>query len=228
MVFENLRFPKRIFHATSNYNERIEVFQIGKTRLLSVNNTAQSTNWDSPFVKKRIWGRLVDFVKEKRPNAKSILILGLGGGTICHLFSKEMPNTQMVVVEIDKVIIDIAKKFFDLDSVPNLKVICADAFRVISEPEKFNLHPNSFDVVVVDIYSGDKYPDLATTGSFFAGIKWFAKSSGLLIFNRVYFGHHQQQVDEFYDLIKNVYANVGKVMIPGRTNSDNLLIYAEV
>ncbi len=228
MVFENLQFPKRIYHTTSDYNERIEVFQAGKTRSLAVNNNVQSTNWDSPFAKKRVWGKMVDFVKEQCPEATSVLILGLGGGTECHLFSKEMPKLQMVVVEIDKVMIDVAKEFFDLDTIPNLKVICADAFRIISEPDKFDLHPSSFDVVIVDFYCGDKYPELATSGSFLVGIKRFVRPGGLIVFNRVYYGHHQRDVDEFYDLIKEAYGNVGNVAIPGRTNSDNILIYAEV
>ena len=228
MVFEALQFPRRIHQTFSDYNERIEVFQAGKTRMLSVNDSVQSTNWDSPFVKNRVWGRLVSLVKERRPEARSALMLGLGGGTTCHLFSREMPKLQMVAVEIDKVMIDVAKDFFDLGSVSNLKVICADAFRVISEPEKFDLHKDSFDVLVVDFYCGDKYPELATSGSFFAGVKWLVRPGGLIMFNRIYFGHYQREADEFYDLIKNAYENVGKVTVPGRTNSDNVLIYAEV
>lgn len=227
MVFENLRLPKCIYQTTSNYNERIEVFQAGKTRSLCVNNTVQSTNWDSPSARGRVWGRLVSLVKEKCPEAKSVLLLGLGGGTVAHLFSKEMPGIEIVAAEIDAEIIDVAKKFFDLDTVPNLKVINADAFLVIAEPEKFNLPEKSFDVLIVDFYCGEEYPSLASSGSFLAGIKKLVKQGGLVIFNRVYFGYHQKQVDEFYDLIKMVYTNVDKVLIPGRTNSDNVLIYAQ-
>lgn len=228
MVFANLKLPKLLYQTTSDYNERIEVYQKGKTTQLSVNNSVQSVSWDSPFVTRQVWGRLVELVKEKRPQAKNILMFGLGGATIAHLLSKEIPGVNLTVVEIDKAIVDVARKFFDLDSIPNLNLIIGDAMRACAEPEKFDLHQNSFDVVIVDIYCGDKYPDLGKSGTFLAKIKWFANDGGLVIFNRIYYGDHQLEVDEFIGLVENVFQDVRTVSIAGRTNSDNLLVYGEL
>lgn len=228
MVFANLKFPKLIYSTTSEYNERIEIHQIGKTKQLSVNNSVQSVNWDSPSVKNRFWGRLVSLIKEKRPQAGSVLMFGLGGGTIAHLLTKEMPKVNLTVVEIDEVIVGIAKDFFELDSIQNLNLVIADAMRVCSEPEKFDFHQSTFDVVIVDIYCGDKYPDLGKSGTFLSRVKWFVKPGGLVIFNRIYYGDHQLVVNEFIGLVENVFEGVKTLSIAGRTNSDNLLVYAEV
>ncbi len=228
MPFESLKFPKLIFETVSDYSGKIEVFQAGKTRSLAVDRYVQSINWDSPFVEKRVWGVLASLIQEKRPEAKSALILGLGGGTLCHLISKAMPKVQMVAIEIDKVMIDVAKEYFDLDSIPNLKIIRDDAFRVIAESEKYDIHKDSFDVVVMDIYSGGEYPELASSGTFFSGLKRLVRPGGLLVFNRIYFGSHQHEVDEFCNLLREVFGDVHKKTVPGRTNSDNVLIYVEV
>jgi len=40
-----------------------------------------------------------------------VLILGMGGGTIPHLISRNYPNTEIISVEYDEVMIDIAKSF---------------------------------------------------------------------------------------------------------------------
>jgi spermidine synthase len=228
MVHSDIKSPELIHQTTSDYNERIEVFQTEKTRSLSVNGTVQSINWDAPSCKKRVWGQLVELVKKERSEAKYILLFGLGGGTMVHLFSRELPNVRVVAVEIDKVMIDVAKQFFDIDSLSNLSVINADALRVVSEPEKFDLHKDTFDVVIIDIYCGDQYPDLGRSRTFFSGIKWFLRIGGLAIFNRIYIQDHQNEADAFCDLVKEVYANVGTKSVAGRTNSDNRLIYGEV
>lgn len=227
MGFPVLKVPKLIHQATSKYNDRIEVYQIGNSKQLSVNGTVQSISWDSPSARKRIWGRLAALIKEKSPHAKNILMLGLGGGTVAHLLTKDFPQVNLTVVEIDKVMVDIAKKFFDIDSIENLNLIVADAMRVCSEPEKFDLHQNTFDVVIVDIYCGDKYPDLGKSGTFLSRLKWFVRSGGLVVFNRLYLGEHQLLVDEFIGILENMYTNIGTVTVAGRTNSDNILVYGD-
>lgn len=228
MTFEDLKFPKLLYKSTSDYNERIEVYQVGQTRRLSVNNVVQSISANAPSVNNRVWGKVVELVKEHRPNAKDILMFGLGGGTMAHLFEQELPEARLTIVEIDKVMVEVAKKFFEIDTIPNLSVITADALRVVSEPEKFNLVKDSFDVVIVDIYCGEEYPDLGKHGTFFNGIKWFLRPGGLVVFNRIYMEHHQSEVDIFADILGEVFNEVGTSTVAGRSNSDNILIYGEV
>lgn len=73
------KLPKLIYKTTSEYNELIEVYQVGKARRLSVNGIIQSISWDSPFQRKTIFGQLVGFVKKKRPESKAYSIIWLRG-----------------------------------------------------------------------------------------------------------------------------------------------------
>jgi spermidine synthase len=227
MVFGEIALPKLIYKTTSQYNGEVEVYQVGHTRKLSVNNTVQSINSDSPSVMNRVWGRIVEVAKDLRPHAKNVLMFGLGGGTILHIFAKEMPGVNLTAVEIDPVMIEVAQKFFDLDKIPNLTIVNDDALRVISEPERYEFKEDSFDVLVVDIFCGDKYPDLGKSGTFFSGIKWFLAVGGLVIFNRIYLEKHQYEADLFSDAVSETFSNVRTVSIAGRSNSDNILIVGE-
>jgi spermidine synthase len=227
-MFNGLQLPKRIFVDSSKYNEKIEVFQVGNNYRLSVNNIVQSINVDNPTVHKRVWGKLVKLVSDKEPNAQNILLLGLAGATMPHLFAQEMPNTKITAIEIDKKMIDVAKEFFDLDKIKNLNVINADAMLALSEPEEFDLKRNSFDVIIVDIYCGGDYPDLGKTGTFFEGLKRHAKPGALIVFNRIYITAYQNDVDTFIKSIEGIFSDVNTCTVAGRTNSDNMLISARV
>uniref|UniRef100_A0A7C4TKZ4 Methyltransferase domain-containing protein n=1 Tax=candidate division WWE3 bacterium TaxID=2053526 RepID=A0A7C4TKZ4_UNCKA len=227
MSIGEIVLPKLLYKADSKYNGAIEVYQVGHTRKLSVNDTVQSINWDSPSVMNRVWGRIVEVAKDLRPDAKNVLMFGLGGGTILHAFAKEMPGVNLTVVEIDPIMIDVAQKFFDLDQIPNLTIVNDDALRVISEPERYEFREDSFDVLVVDIFCGDKYPDLGKSGTFFGGVKWFLREGGIVLFNRIYLEKHQYEADIFVELVSETFSNVRTIPVAGRSNSDNILIVGE-
>lgn len=227
MNFAGIKVPELIHESSSKYNKKIQVYKIEDRYRLVVNNIVQSISVNTPSVTRRVWGKVVQTVKENKPQALTALLLGLGGATMPHLFKKEMPQLKVTAIEIDEEMIDVAKRYFDLDSLTNLSVIKADALRVLTHPEEYNLEDNFFDVVIVDIYCGGKYPDLGKSGSFFAGVKNLVKPGGLVLFNRIYVESAQNETDQFCELAENFFENIHKTPVAGRTNSDNILIYGE-
>lgn len=224
-VFDGIKLPKVIYEVESPVNGKISVIEIGKTRKLSVDGIVQSLNWDSPNAGRQVWGRLVENLYEEDPNLKSIMVLGLGGGSMQHLLSKKFPGIHITSVEFDKVMVDVAKEYFNLDDIPNHRVIVDDALKVIAVPEEFGISQNSFQAIIVDIFCGEKYPDLGSSGNFFAGIRNLVIPGGLAVFNRIYLEHHQEQVNQFIEALENFYSNVKSVIIAGRTNSDNVVVF---
>ncbi|HLB51666.1 hypothetical protein A3F07_00540 [candidate division WWE3 bacterium RIFCSPHIGHO2_12_FULL_38_15] len=224
-VIQNLSLPKVIYETDSPYNGHIQVVEAGKTRRVIVDKITQSLNWDSPSAQQRVWGRVVEVLKANEPNLTNILILGLGGGTMQHLISRVYDRLHIVSVDIDPVMVDIAKRYFDLDSIPNHKVIVEDACRFIVEPEKYNYNPNVFNAVVVDIYVGSRYPDLGKSGNFITAVKNLVRPGGLVVFNRIYTNEHQDEVNIFIDTVEMYLTDVKSVIVAGTTNSDNVIIY---
>lgn len=220
--------PKVLYSTESKYNGKIDVVQTGNTRKIRVDNIDQSISYTSPNTQRLYWGRVIDVLKQNEPNLKNILILGLGGATIQHLISKEFPQAHMVSLEIDDQMVDVSKRYFDLDAIPNHRVIVDDACRVIVEPENYDMVKKSFQVALVDIYIGSKYPDLGKSGNFIAAIKEMVLPGGLVIFDRIYTEQHQDDVNNFIDFVEDFLHDVQTVVVAGYTNSDNILIYGRV
>ena len=85
-----------------------------------------------------------------------------------------------------------------------------------------------FDAAIVDIFVGDKYPELGRSGNFIARLKSLVKPGGIIIFNRIYHGDHQEEVNMFIEMLHDFFVDVESVIIAGKTNSDNVLIYGRV
>ena len=227
-AFQGLVMPKIIYSVQSEINGQIDVVDIGNTRKIKVEGLYQSLNWDSPSAKRLVWGKATDLICEQEPKLKNILILGLGGATVQHQLFRRIPEIEIVSVDIDPAMVDIAKNYFDLESIPNHKVIVADACRVIIEPKVYELEKGMFGTVLVDIYVGSKYPDLGKSGNFVAAVKSMITSGGLVVFNRMYTEEHQDEVNSFIDFIEGFFKNVETKVVAGYTNSDNILIYGRV
>jgi spermidine synthase len=227
-VFSDIKLPKVLFETQSEFNGAISVVESGKTRKLLVNGTLQSANWNSPIVSKLFLGRAIEVLKEQEPDARKLLILGLGGGTMQQLAAKIFPGIEIVSVDIDEVMVQTAKDYFDLDSIPNHRIIINDACRVIVEPEVFDIKEGMFDSAIVDIFVGDKFPELGKSGNFIGSLKRLVRPGGFILFNRIYHGDHQAEVNLFIEMLHEFLVDVQSIIIAGKTNSDNVLIYGRV
>ncbi|MES2438434.1 MAG: fused MFS/spermidine synthase [Verrucomicrobiota bacterium] len=80
---------------------------------------------------------------------RSILMLGLAGGTAYRVLRHLLPDCRLTAVDIDPEIVDLARKHMDLDAL-EIEVHTADAYAWL---EKNN---RTFDVVFDDIYLAGK------------------------------------------------------------------------
>ena len=93
-----------------------------------------------------------DLQIEKNPPNK-VLCFGLGGGSIVHILKNELKiQGHITAVEYDEIMVEIAKKYFDLQQFNNLDVITEDAFVYASE----QANKNTFDLIIVDLFEDNK------------------------------------------------------------------------
>jgi spermidine synthase len=223
-----IQLPKILDEVKSAHNGLVKVVHVGNTKKIIVDNVLQSVNWESPICKRLYWGRTIEILQEEKPDLKNILVLGLGGGTLIHLIRQSFPEAFINSVELDPVMVEVAKKYFDLDSVTNHRIILEDALKVVVDPEAYNLSKHSFDVLIVDIYVGSTYPDLGKSGNFISALKSMVNSDGLIIFNRIYIEEHQDDVNCFINYVSESLKDVKCAVVAGYTNSDNVLIFGRV
>jgi spermidine synthase len=227
-IFDGLQLPKVIYETDSEFNGHIQVVQIGNTRKIKVDKIDQSISYTSPSCSRLVWGKAVQLLKENLPHTQNAMILGLGGGTMAHLLSREFPDVSITSVEIDPIMVDVARQYFDIDNIPNHKVLVTDAMRVVVEPDKYEIPRQSLDAVIVDIYNGEKYPDLGKSGNFITALRKLVKPGGVIIFNRIYLDRHQDEVNVFIEYISGYLKDVKLLVVAGYTNSDNILILGKV
>lgn len=78
---------------------------------------------------------------------RSALVLGLGGGTLAHLLSRQFAELKIVGVDVDPEVVAFGRKHFGLE-LANLQVEIADAFAYVYRCAA------RFDYIAVDLFVG--------------------------------------------------------------------------
>lgn len=159
-----------------------------------------------------IWKQTLKKVNAKKLNAKSVLILGLGGGTVAKLIHNNYPKAEITGVDIDPAIIELGRKYLKLDD-SNVKIIVSDASNIpnhLEDPERrrrTNLL-KFFDLIIVDLYQGDKFPKKFETDKFLKTVRCHLAINGLVIFNRLYYKDKKIEAEKFGKKLKTVFKKV--------------------
>ena len=124
------------------------------------------------------------------------LILGLGGGSVAKLVRKYWPDCKITGVDIDPVIVELGKKYLGLGQIRMETEIC-DAFT-------YPLYAVRYDLVIVDLYVGDKFPEKFEKEEF---LKKLTKNK-IVIFNRLYFGEKRKEAIKFGNKLEKIFRNV--------------------
>ena len=113
------------------------------------------------------------------PQAKRVLILGLGGGALPKRWWRDYPDMQIDTVEIDPAVVRISRKYFDLPEDPRLRVFTQDARRFVQTST------DTYDVIFVDAYYADSLPFHLTTNEFFGEVKRRLAPGGVVAYNAI-------------------------------------------
>ena len=223
-----LRIPKVLFQTTSPVSGEIKVVQKGRERELLVNGICQSINFDAPGIEDCVWGRVAALAKRKfKPlRFKNALILGLGAGTVARLLVRQFPGTKIDGVELDPAIINIGRRFFDLDKIPSLNVICADALNVVGNYTRYKIPNTKYDLVIADLYCGGRFPKKFAQGEFLSNVKGLTAPGGLAVFNRIFRRGRRNELNGFIEKVGRVFGKVELAEVQGPHGFANLLVVA--
>lgn len=139
------------------------------------------------------WKQTLKKVKNSSTVSR-VLVLGLGGGTIIKLIKNNWPDAKITGVDIDPLIVELGRKYLGLNGA-NLQIKIQDAAKPIS---------GLFDLVIVDLYQGDKYPKKFEDREFLKMLS----SHKLVIFNRLYYKEKKTEAEKFGQKLKKVFKKV--------------------
>ena len=176
----------------SKFNGDIKVVRsLGYGTYLQVGGITQSGG-----VVEEIWKKTLCFVNRKSFIMNRCLILGLGGGTVAKLIRKYWPNEKITGVEIDPVMVELGNRYLALDG-SEIEIEIGDAY-------DYCLVPTAFDLVIVDIYCGDEFPEKFEEEEF---LRKLTKNK-LVIFNRLYFGEKRKEAVKFGNKLEKIFRKV--------------------
>jgi len=109
----------------------------------------------------------------------SILVLGLGGGSIIHSLRKNFNYKGLIdAVEIDSVCLDLAINYFQIKKLPgSINFIREDAAEFLKKTT------GSWDLIIIDLFIDNKIPENIICEEFVQQTYFKLKSNGHIIFN---------------------------------------------
>lgn len=167
--------------ATTRF-QRIEVWQSAQEVEFRVEQAVHAWWHERRFLTGLAWDNLVAAcLLHPRRTPRSILMLGLAGGTTFHALRHLLPDAELTAVDIDGQLIELARKHMHLDDL-RCDIHIDDAYDWIRGCRK------RFDVVIDDVYLAGK-TDVYRPGHFDETLMWDFKrllhQDGILLTNLV-------------------------------------------
>jgi spermidine synthase len=133
------------------------------------------------------------------PRQKHVLIVGLGAGSMVRFLEHHEPDLKVDVVEIDPVVIEVARDFFGTRASPTVQILERDGFDFLKTTTTV------YDVVYMDAFlkpsedtDASGTPLRLKTKAFLRGLQERVHAEGLVVFN-------VNELDDL-DVIRDVFA----------------------
>lgn len=96
---------------------------------------------------------------------ESMLMIGLGGGSIYMYFARHLPALHIDAVDIDPGVIDLARHYFGVRETEKVRYHAADGRKFIEDAKK------QYDLILLDAYDGGSVPSHLMTREFYELVK---------------------------------------------------------
>lgn len=147
------------------------------------------------------------------PNVKSAAIVGLAGGTAAREFAVAYPGIAIDGIEIDGEIAELGKRYFGLNTVPNLNLVIEDGRYYLNRTN------NRYDIVAVDAYHQPYIPFQLTTTEFFQTVAAHLSPGGAAVINVGRTETDFRLVDVVSSTMRAVFPAVFAIDVPGYDNT---------
>src|SRR5690606_3358696 len=145
---------------------------------------------------------------------RSVLMLGLAGGTAMRVLRHLLPGCHLVAVDIDSEIVALAELNMGLDDL-GIEIHFDDAYRWVARCRE------RFDVVIDDVYlagSDDVFRPGASDAGHMAALKGLLRPGGLVLANLVCGEGHRQMQIRTRTAFREAFSVVRSVTTPASLN----------
>ncbi|MDQ3821832.1 MAG: fused MFS/spermidine synthase [Actinomycetota bacterium] len=168
----NVRYRKQ-----SRYHQ-IAVVDEGDTRYLRFDSSFQSAMYlADPYRTRFDYTDYLQLSLAYNPDARRILVIGLGGASAPKRMWRDFPDVQIEVAELDPAVVDVARRFFGFREDERLKVATEDGRRFLAR------RSDRWDAIIVDAYFSDSVPFHLTTTEFVQLARSRLEPGGVVVAN---------------------------------------------
>ncbi|MDQ3101124.1 MAG: fused MFS/spermidine synthase [Bacteroidota bacterium] len=158
-----------------------------------------------------VWRRTFKTIELADRNFNSVLLLGLGGGSVIHIIRDELKmEIPITVIEIDPIMFRLAKDEFGLNTYKHITVIQGDAIVQLHSLKK------RYDLIVIDLFNDLDMARGVETNGFAHALRDRCTDGGLICFNTV--SHSVQSAarcERVHTELKKVFNKVDEYQFEG-------------
>jgi len=165
-----------------------------------------------------VWGYYAlapSFTRRGAP--RSVLVIGLGGGTSARYYRERYPGARVVGVEIDAAVADVARRYFGLPA--GVEVAIDDGRAFLARDQR------RYDLIVVDAFRFPYLPFQLATREFFELSRRRLEPGGVLMLNVGRKGDSKDVVEAVARTLAASFPHVSGVDVRRATNT--ILVAAE-
>jgi spermidine synthase len=115
-----------------------------------------------------------------QPDPRSILIIGLGGGTLPRTLERLLPDADIDVVEIDPAVVRVAQQYFGFAPDAHVHVIEQDGRVYVNHAVHSGAH---YQLIMLDAYEHQYIPEHLLTREFLGAVRSLLQPAGIVAAN---------------------------------------------
>jgi spermidine synthase len=198
--------PAAVLYNTYSAYHHIEVIDDGAIRTLSFNGSMETRmsrfnplqghfEYTEYFHMPWLWNT----------NLRRVLMIGLGGGSTQRSYNYYYTNVLVETVELDPVVVSVAKRFFTVTETPRHRIHTNDGRIFLRRTT------NVYDAILMDAYSTTRYgssiPPHLTTKEFFELVHAHLTTNGVMAYNIIgqMEGMNEEFVGSIYRTMRTVF-----------------------
>lgn len=194
---------------SSEINGTLEVTYVNGKKVLDTENA----NYSYGSLQKILE---IGLTKVDLNSVENLLLLGLGGGSIIKSLRETfIYQRNIVAVEIDSAMIELAKNEFGISTSKNLQIHRQDALEFVK------ISKEKFQLIIIDIFIDTEVPAVFYKNEFCENVSKLLQKNGFIIFN---VGVNLKNNSDITEIIISNFGNEFDFQVLSKVNRTNTLL----